>query len=172
MARTLEVISDGGRVEYEFLSTGEITANNDLNPTDTLEEKRVRGHVNGWHDSFDFEGAPMNFIVHEGFEDMELRLDGKRVWPAQLKMHVAVVDPVDGSASYGLSSSGKMIRRGKAEAHDRRVGDGVFEGHSIGGKDKFAFAGTLTGFWCNSDVKLTIDGDTRTVNGTPPQGTW
>lgn len=171
MDHTLEVVAEGGKVEYEFWSTGPVQANSDLNSNDQLDEKHVRGSVNGWHDSFDFNGAPMDFIVHSGFSNLKLLLDGQEVLPAHLKMNIAVVESVSGNlTAYGLSSSGKMIKRGLANDTEYRTSNGEFEGQVKGGKDKFAFEGNLTGFWCNKDCELTINGDTRTIKGNPPAG--
>lgn len=174
---TLEVISNGGRVEYEFYSSGKITPNSDLNPSDEIaeNEKSVHGHCNGWHDSFDFNGAPMNFIVHEGFEYMTLELDGVEVNPSHLKMNVVEVESSDGDlACYGLSSSGKMMKRGLANSTEvvNEDNDAV-RGRVKSGKDKFAYQGCLTGFWCNRDCKVTINGgEPRTVEGNPPAGSY
>lgn len=173
MDHTLEVVAEGGAVEYEFWSTGPVQANSDLNPNDQLDEKHVKGSCNGWHDSFDFNGAPMDFIVHSGFDNLKLLLDGQEVLPAHLKMNVAVVSSSDETRNaYGLSSSGKMIKRGLANSSERRVSDGYFEGIIKGGRDKFGFQGTLTGYWTNGDnVTLTVNGgQPRDMAGVPPAG--
>lgn len=166
-------ISTDKRVEYEFRTTGDINPIN-AEGQERNAERQVRGQVWGGKDVFEYNGAIMNFVTHEGDRyDLTIRVDGKPTQIPHLKMHVAVVKPLtDEATSYGLSSSGKMIKRGKSEWHDFRVDDNEFEGYSVGGEDKFAFQGTFTGFWCDYDCEVTIDGVTKTVKGSEPGGSW
>lgn len=173
---TLEIISDGGKVSYYFACTGPIDPYG-LEGHDELnrEEANVKGHCWNGTDEFGFDGAPMHFYIRNegGYEHLTLKLDGEKVNPAHLKMNIIEVRSTDGTlASYGLSSSGKLIRRGEADDSDVIIDDGEARGEVIGWKDKYAYQGCLTGFWCNVDCDITINGETRTVKGNPPQGSF
>lgn len=167
----LEITSNGGRIDYELRTTGAID-DSGLDGHDKVSDKHVEGHVNGGTDTIGYDGATMNFVFDGDIANLTLKRDGEPVKPAHLKMHVATVEAVNGGAAYGISSSRKMIRRGKAEQSDTRVAENEFEGFVEDGQDKFAFQGTLTGLWSNTKTRWVIDGEERIVGGTPPQGAW
>lgn len=166
----LDIVSNGGRVEYGFWSTGAVT-DISLESHEEITEKHVHGSCVEHTDTIGFNGDAMDFVCHEGFKHMTLRLDGQQVNIAHLKMGKIDVESSDGGlASYGLSSSGKMVRPANVEDNDTRVAENRFRGEVTGGTDTYAYQGGLTNFWCNSDCDVTINGETITIKGNPPAG--
>ena len=168
--KVLEVSSKGGRTEYEFTTTGEITA---LSPesSDKIEGQYASGEVWGGTDTFEINGCVKDFNVIEGFEHLDLNLDGAAVLPFHLKMDKLELTAESGAVSYNIVTSGELAA-GKVTN-----GFVVVEGTEARGKveagetHEYFFDGCLTGLRNNAPCSLSINGEDLTeepVAGNPP----
>ena len=166
----LEVSSKGGRAEYEFTTTGKITA---LSPesSDTVEDQYTKGEVWGGTDTFEIDGCVKDFNVIDGFQYLDLKLDGEPVLPFHLKMDQLELEAQDGPVSYEIVTSGEL-------AAGRNTGGFiVVKGNEARGKveagetQEFFFNGCLTGLRNNAACSFSINGEDLTeepVAGNPP----
>jgi len=166
----VEVSSKGGRAEYEFTTTGKITA---LSPesSDHIEGQYTKGEVWGGTDTFEIDGSVKDFNVIDGFQYLDLKLDGEAVLPFHLKMDKLALTAEDGPVSYNIVTSGELAAG--------KISNGfvVVQGTEARGKveagetHEYFFDGCLTGLRNNAPCSFSINGEDLTeepVAGNPP----
>ena len=173
-ARSLSIVSEGPRVEYEFAVSGALekttARNGSINGNDEIDGSSASGLVYGGTDSYAFDGELTDLVVDDP-AGVTVFLDGEEIEPDSpgLDRTVSIVG-TGPRVEYDFTVSGELekstARGGSINSGDEVSGSSA-SGYVLGGTDSYGFDGEISDFAIDDADAATVyvDGEEVDLGG-------
>ena len=173
-ARSLSIVSEGPRVEYEFAVSGALekttARNGSINDNDEIDGSSASGLVYGGTDSYAFDGELTDLVVDDP-AGVTVFLDGEEIEPDSpgLDRTVSIVG-TGPRVEYDFTVSGELekstARGGSINSGDEVSGSSA-SGYVLGGTDSYGFDGEISDFAIDDADAATVyvDGEEVDLGG-------
>ena len=170
-ARSLSIVSEGPRVEYEFAVSGALekttARNGSINDNDEIDGSSASGLVYGGTDSYAFDGELTDLVVDDP-AGVTVFLDGEEIEPDSPGLDRTVSIVGTGSrVGYDFTVSGELekstARGGSINSGDEVSGSSA-SGYVLGGTDSYGFDGEISDFAIDDADAATVYVDGKEVD--------
>jgi hypothetical protein len=170
--RTVSIVGDGPRVEYELTVSGELekstARDGSINSGDEIDGSTASGYVLGGTDSYRFAGEITDLTVDDP-DAVSIYLDGEEVDPARFggsdSFELTISNRgYDEPATYQFTVTGKIEATASVNPNDEIDGS-TGTGQVNGGADTYRYTGAITAFDNDGPLDVAIDGNTVYSSG-------